>query len=596
MHCQGGSHTLKLSISTIFVVVIAGIFAVSIVSASYYIYVVPHPPRLHILHNQPDQMINEVIADFKEWYGRPVEVTLTRTDPQIAYEKATTAPWKPNAEIWWGGPLSLFEKAGSALLAYNATPFVNDEIDETCYSCPLVDLSQSTPRWYAASLYGLGVMYNEDHLISEGLPRPQSWADLTLDKYEGNITMTDPTTSELISPFVMLILESENWTNGWEYLVKLSAFIRHYDANEMYSTWQVASNFLPLAVVPDSKGFDAMMVSAPHANFTYLDATVLQPDPIAIFTKGTYLSEAKAFVDYVLTERAQNIIGKYRLPMHRDATEFPSEYSPFDQSFPHVEGYNQTLQEIIQDYYQTWITEPHDLIKTAWNEIKEANKTSHQYTLAWNNFTYVGYYADRSEIEAIYNKTSSWTNTQDMTRYMNEWRGNSTIAYQNAAMQPIVSEDGPSANKVLLETNMGDITIELYDDMPITTENFKNLVQQGVYDDTIFHRVISGFMIQGGDPTGTGYGDPSIPTIPDEFTDHNRNERGTIAMANAGPNTGSSQFFINLVDNSHLDSAHPVFGKVIQGMDVVDNIAGVETDENDRPIEEVRIIKAELVN
>jgi peptidylprolyl isomerase len=143
---------------------------------------------------------------------------------------------------------------------------------------------------------------------------------------------------------------------------------------------------------------------------------------------------------------------------------------------------------------------------------------------------------------------------------------------------------------------MGDITIQLYNDMPITTANFKKLVQQGTYDGTIFHRVIDEFMIQGGDPTGTGYGDPSIPSIKDEFTDHNRNDRGTISMANSGPNTGSSQFFINVVDNNYLDSKHPVFGKVIEGMDVVDNIVKVETDENDRPIQDVRIVKAELVN
>ncbi len=150
-------------------------------------------------------------------------------------------------------------------------------------------------------------------------------------------------------------------------------------------------------------------------------------------------------------------------------------------------------------------------------------------------------------------------------------------------------------NKVLLRTSMGNITIQLYDDMPITTGNFRNLVKQGIYNDTIFHRVIDGFMIQGGDPTGTGYGDPSIPTIPDEFTDHNRNDRGTVAMANAGPNTGSSQFFINLVYNQHLDDLHPVFGEVISGMDVVDAIAKVLTDDNDRPVEPVTIISAELV-
>lgn len=152
-------------------------------------------------------------------------------------------------------------------------------------------------------------------------------------------------------------------------------------------------------------------------------------------------------------------------------------------------------------------------------------------------------------------------------------------------------------DKVRLNTTLGNIVIELYSDMPITIGNFKNLVKQGVYDGVIFHRVIDEFMIQTGDPTGTGMGDPSIPAIQDEFTDHNRNDRGTVAMANTGePNTGSSQFFINLVNNNHLDTKHPVFGKVVEGMDVVDSIGKVPTDSNDRPLEEVKITKAELVD
>ncbi len=159
----------------------------------------------------------------------------------------------------------------------------------------------------------------------------------------------------------------------------------------------------------------------------------------------------------------------------------------------------------------------------------------------------------------------------------------------------MAGKNNSGTDRVRLRTTMGDIVIELYDDMPITAGNFKNLVQQGVYDGTIFHRVIEGFMIQGGDPTGTGYGDPSISSIPDEFTDPNRNNRGTIAMANAGPNTGSSQFFINLVDNNRLDSKHPVFGRVTEGMNVVDSIGKVDTDENDRPRQEVKIITAELI-
>jgi len=150
--------------------------------------------------------------------------------------------------------------------------------------------------------------------------------------------------------------------------------------------------------------------------------------------------------------------------------------------------------------------------------------------------------------------------------------------------------------KVLFHTSVGDITIQLRNDMPITTNNFKNLIQKGTFNGTIFHRIISDFMIQGGDPTGTGYGDPSISEIKDEFTYKNHNDRGTIAMANAGPNTGSSQFFINLVNNNYLDTKHPQFGKIVSGMDVVDAIAKVRTDSRDKPLKEVVIVNASIVS
>ncbi len=159
------------------------------------------------------------------------------------------------------------------------------------------------------------------------------------------------------------------------------------------------------------------------------------------------------------------------------------------------------------------------------------------------------------------------------------------------------SDNSNDSNKVKIETNYGDIVIELYGDMPLTVGNFKNLIEQGTYDGVIFHRVIDGFMIQAGDPTGTGFGDPNIAQIPDEFTHAggNNNARGTISMANAGPNTGSSQFFINLVDNNFLDGKHPTFGKVIEGMDVIDQIAKVQKGANDRPIEDIIMIKVSLI-
>jgi len=151
-----------------------------------------------------------------------------------------------------------------------------------------------------------------------------------------------------------------------------------------------------------------------------------------------------------------------------------------------------------------------------------------------------------------------------------------------------------STKTVLLKTTMGDIKIELAQDMPITAGNFEKLVSEGFYNGVIFHRVIDSFMVQGGDPTGTGMGGPGY-NIKDEFTNHNKNDRGTISMANAGPNTGGSQFFINLVNNNFLDNKHPVFGKVVDGMDIVDSMAKVPKDGNDKPATDIEIIKAEIV-
>ena len=145
-----------------------------------------------------------------------------------------------------------------------------------------------------------------------------------------------------------------------------------------------------------------------------------------------------------------------------------------------------------------------------------------------------------------------------------------------------------------LQTNHGEIDIELFDeDAPKTVENFKKLAQDGFYDGVIFHRVISDFMIQGGDPTGTGSGGPGYQ-FEDELNDH-KVEKGALAMANAGPNTNGSQFFIVTADACPwLDGKHTVFGRVASGMDVVSTIEQVDTGPGDRPRDEVRIESVSL--
>jgi peptidylprolyl isomerase len=166
----------------------------------------------------------------------------------------------------------------------------------------------------------------------------------------------------------------------------------------------------------------------------------------------------------------------------------------------------------------------------------------------------------------------------------------------------LISCSDETNRTVVLETNQGKIEIELFEDkMPITTKNFIDLVESDFYDGTRFHRVISNFMIQGGDPlskdvsqkTRWGTGGPGY-NIKDEFCNVG-NLAGTIAMANAGPNTGGSQFFINLVDNNYLDKMHPVFGKVVSGMEIVQKIGDTKTDSRDAPIEDVIIEKIKIV-
>jgi peptidyl-prolyl cis-trans isomerase A (cyclophilin A) len=170
-----------------------------------------------------------------------------------------------------------------------------------------------------------------------------------------------------------------------------------------------------------------------------------------------------------------------------------------------------------------------------------------------------------------------------------------------------MADDNPHA---ILKTNKGDIELELYEERaPRTVENFVGLAtgaqewedpesgetrNDSLYEGTVFHRVIEGFMIQGGDPTGTGRGGPGYQ-FDDEFHDDlTHDSEGTLSMANAGPNTNGSQFFITLDATPHLDGRHSVFGEVVDGMEVVDEIGSMDTDANDKPTEEVVIESVQI--
>jgi cyclophilin family peptidyl-prolyl cis-trans isomerase len=166
---------------------------------------------------------------------------------------------------------------------------------------------------------------------------------------------------------------------------------------------------------------------------------------------------------------------------------------------------------------------------------------------------------------------------------------------QQWSSPPSLTIDTSTSYSATIKTNKGDIAVELFaDESPMTVNNFVFLAREGFYDGVIFHRVISGFMIQGGDPTGTGTGGPGY-RFRDELEAASKRgyDRGTLAMANAGPNTNGSQFFITHVDAS-LPPAYAVFGRTTAGQEVVDAIAGVPTGRGDKPVDDVVIETVEI--
>lgn len=162
------------------------------------------------------------------------------------------------------------------------------------------------------------------------------------------------------------------------------------------------------------------------------------------------------------------------------------------------------------------------------------------------------------------------------------------ITSKNESMEQQTQDRGKKEKKAIISTNLGVMEIALYTEKaPITTQNFIDLSEKGFYNGLIFHRIIDGFMIQGGDPKGNGTGGPGY-TIEDEFDPAlTHNKKGILSMANAGPGTGGSQFFITLVPTEYLNGRHAVFGEVVAGMDVLEKIGKVETNASDKPLEDV---------
>ncbi|KAJ4986329.1 cyclophilin type peptidyl-prolyl cis-trans isomerase/CLD [Stagonosporopsis vannaccii] len=203
------------------------------------------------------------------------------------------------------------------------------------------------------------------------------------------------------------------------------------------------------------------------------------------------------------------------------------------------------------------------------------------------------------KLKKIFKHEKSNDSQSTHSRTQGDLAPSSTASAQAPQTNAAVSTSQATPSGVLMTTNYGDITIALYSDKtPKTCQNFAGLADTGKYDGVIFHRIIPGFMLQGGDPTGTGRGGESIwgGKFEDEFDNSLLHTGpGVLSMANSGPGTNGSQFFVTLAATPHLNGKHTVFGQVVDGLDVVQKIGSVRTDSSDKPLEDVVILKARSV-
>ena len=202
----------------------------------------------------------------------------------------------------------------------------------------------------------------------------------------------------------------------------------------------------------------------------------------------------------------------------------------------------------------------------------------------------------KEEVKKVDDKKADTLKQQTQTPTADQKKDTTVKKTDDGSAPDTKKDDKAKLNIVKFETTMGTFKAKLYTDKaPITTKNFIDLVNKGFYNGIIFHRIIDGFMIQGGDPTGTGRGG-SGTKIKDEFGPGLKHDKkGILSMANAGPNTGESQFFITLAPQPHLDGKHAVFGEIIDGMSVVEKIGKVKTGANDKPVTDVKMTKVTMV-
>jgi len=334
---------------------------------------------LVVVYPHSEDFAQWVFGDFEAWYeaetGRSITVTSILEDSASSFEKVST--WNgtnPEADIWWGGGVFYFDQgtAGDLLEGYTV---VDDDalLDEFGGWAMKGAEKDGQHTWYAAALSGFGFMWNTEYLAANGLDTPESWSDLTDHQYQGHIYMADSKASGSTVAAIKQQLQALPYEEAWALWAQIAANVALFGQSSGGIRDEVAAGTYGIGIVIDYYYYAKADAGDP-VGFSFGGATTVSPDPAGIIKNAENMEQAQRFMDYIVSQRGQTRVGKYRPPIRADATPTAPVLDAFDpESFPAIPGFDPVLDSAIhsrvRDVFHHWLVVNHDEAMVAWTEM-----------------------------------------------------------------------------------------------------------------------------------------------------------------------------------------------------------------------------------
>ena len=339
---------------------------------------------LVVLHPHSEDFAEWIFEDFKPWYqeetGKSISVSTILKYSGECYEAVAT--WNgtaPEADVWWGGGTYYFGEASNGDLMEGYAVVGDDQIILEFGGWPMKGkYKDGKPTWYAAALSGFGFIWNTEYLAANGLDTPTSWLDLTDHQYKGHIFMTSSKKSGSTVASIKQQLQARPYEEGWGLWSQIAANVATFGSSSGAIRDEVAAGTYGIGIVIDYYYYQKVGTGDP-VGFSFGGATTVSPDPAGIIKNAPHMAQAKKFMDYLVSVRGQNRVGKFRPPIREDATPTAPVLNAFDpKAFPAIPGFDPGIDGAIhsraRDVFHHWLEVPHDAAVAAWTEMGKANE------------------------------------------------------------------------------------------------------------------------------------------------------------------------------------------------------------------------------